>query len=45
MLSFLNSREVKIWEAAYDGDYKTISRLLPKATAEDLQYETKKVFY
>ena len=45
MLSFLNSREDKIWEAAYYGDYKTISRLLPKATAEDLQYEAQKVFY
>ena len=41
MLSFMNSRKEKIWEAARDGDNKTISRLLPQATAEDLQYEAK----
>ena len=38
MLSFLTSRKNKIWQAAFDGDIKTITRLLPQATAEDLQY-------
>ena len=38
MLSFLTSRKHKIWQAAFDGDIKTITRLLPQATAEDLQY-------
>ena len=33
----------KIWEAARDGNKKTISRLLLQATAEDLQYEAKVV--
>ena len=37
----MNSRKRKIWEAARDGYKKTISRLLPQATAEDLQYEAK----
>ena len=42
MLSFMNTgskRNHKIWEAARDGDVNTISRLLPQATVEDLQYE------
>ena len=43
MLSYMNSRKEKIWEAARDGNKKTISRLLPQATAEDLQYEAKVV--
>ena len=38
MLSFLTSRKNKIWQAAFDGDINTITRLLPLATAEDLQY-------
>ena len=42
MLSYMNSRKHKIWEAARDGNKKTISRLLPQATAEDLLYEAKK---
>ena len=37
----MNSRKEKIWEAARHGDKETISRLLPEATAEDLQYEAK----
>ena len=37
----MNSRKEKIWEAARDGNKKTISRLLPQATAEDLLYEAK----
>ena len=43
MLSFMNSRKEKIWEAARDGNKKTIYRLLLQATAEDLQYEAKVV--
>ena len=38
----MNSRKHKIWEAARDGNKKTISRLLPQATAEDLLYVPKK---
>ena len=38
----MHSRKHKIWEAARDGNKKTISRLLPQATAEDLLYEAKK---
>ena len=42
MLSYMNTRKHKIWEAARDGNKKTISRLLPQATAEDLLYVPKK---
>ena len=42
MLSYMNSRKHKIWEAVRDGNKKTISRLLPQATAEDLLYVPKK---
>ena len=41
MLSFMNSRKHNIWKAAREGNKETISRLLPQATAEDLQYEEK----
>ena len=44
MLSLMNTgrkRKHKIWEAVRDGKVTTFSRLLPEATAEDLQYEPK----
>mgnify|MGYP005995864285 CR=1 FL=1 len=38
----MNIKE-KIWEAVRAGNEETISRLLPQATAEDLQYEAEEV--
>ncbi len=39
--SFINTRKEKIWQAVCSDDIKTIARLLPQATKEDLQYESK----
>ena len=44
MLSFMYSRKHKILRAARDGDHVTISRLLPRATVEDLRHEGKVTF-
>ena len=43
--SFINTRKEKIWQAVCSDDIKTIARLLPQATTEDLQYESKVIMY
>ena len=47
MLSFwgTSNRKKIIWKAVLDDDKNAIARLLPKSTAEDLQYEEEVILF